>query len=281
MATYRKGRSIREDIPPSDDTGDDDYDVKSQHTSPKKRKPKTQGRSSGAGIKRARHTKDYASDDIEDDSDIDEEELSEEESDVDEVPTPINEKTGRPVRRSTQGEQKRSIYKDLDDTEIEASIEESEENTPKKPKIKRESKSNPPRLLVKLKLPPQDLSLNKRPRPQTSGKGVIKPTEHVATRRSSRISHDESVPLIGLTDSGRHAKIVRASASRSPPPLRRRSHGGKGLLKPSTSDIEEVSQENSVGGAEVLLRSDVLDESLEEPVCSSSMSQLSIANAKL
>lgn len=250
---------------PSDDTGDSDYG-KAPQTSPKKRKPKTQGRATGAGTKRPRHNKEYASEDIDDDSDVDEEELSAEDTYEEEEAVVINAKTGRPMRSSTGGA-KPAKYADPSDSDRDIQIEDSEDDARKKPKRKREARSHPPSLIVKLKVPFQALlSPDKRPRPQTSNKDMVKPVEHIATRRSSRISHDETVPLLGLTDSGRHAKITRASASRSPPLLERRLLGGKRPPKPSTSDIEEASQENSMVGPEIL-RSDVMDESLEEPVC--------------
>lgn len=255
MASNRR-RQLRQDIPPSDDPSDDDFNIKASHTSPNKRKARTQGRLTGNLAKRQRRTHTYDSDEIEDDTAEEEDNPSAQESDEDEVPARINERTGRPARRSTQGPN----YQELSDADIEIPCEDSDHAIGTSSKGRVHAKAPKPSLVVILRVPPGAFAQDRSTRARTASKGVIKPPERITTRRSSRISRENSIPLLALTDSGKHTKITRTSASRSPPPFERRTRGGKGLRKPSTSDIVEASQEDSGRSAQNLLKSDVFEE---------------------
>lgn len=255
MASNRR-RNTRDAPPRSDDESDEDFDMRASNPSSNKRKAKTQGRSTGAGLKRQRRGE-YESDDIEDESD---EELSSEESEEEPFDV-LNEKTGRPVRRSVN---KAAHYEELSNSE--QNEDSGEDINARKKKARSEARRPMPSLVVKLKLPPTAAPTGTRgTRARTTSKGIVAPPEQLGTRRSSRHkSHEDSAPMMPLQTSGRATRTTRSSVSQSPAPYERRTRGSKGVRKPSTSDILEVSQEDSGQGGLVLLESDVLgvDENL-------------------
>ncbi|KAK3059448.1 hypothetical protein LTS18_010855, partial [Coniosporium uncinatum] len=99
---------------------------------------------------------------------------------------------------------------------------------------------------------------------RTRGSSKRQPTPEVpGTRRSSRISHDEEAPLVSLTDSGKHEKIVReGSREPSDPPPTRPYRGGKSMKKPPSA-IMEASQETSNPSKENI-GEDVGDDAMRE-----------------
>ena len=142
--------------------------------------------------------------------------------------------SGRPRRKATKKQPK---YEESDSDDSLAAAFENQ-----KPKRRQDK----PSLVVKLKTPrpaPQKRSARAR-----SGSAVnSRPTSsHIMssnTRRSSRIAHDESEPVVALTNSGHHVDILRPG-TRSPPEMLRPTKGGKGPKKLPTSStvFEEPGQ---------------------------------------
>lgn len=191
---------------------------------------------------RKRQRRDYdGSDDISDDEDDLSEDSFHEQSRIDEEVTELDEVTGRPKRKAKE---KRQTYQELDsDDEIEDSVSNLVA-TPKKRKITRSK-------IVKLKITPRATpNPTRRSTRARSGSVSARPSSagvFSGTRRSSRIAHDDTEPIIALTDSGHHANIVRPG-TRSPPSsgLQRPKLGGKGPKKGLTSSIL-YEEENSSG----------------------------------
>jgi len=231
-------RVTRQDATHSDDQSDEDFDVKASVTTPRKRKARSQGRLIETPAKRRRREHSYISDDIEDDS-HEEHDSSVEGSVSDEGTMELNERTGRPMRKSTQG----SKYRELSD---EGTPEDSEDTAPAKPRARKDAIPSKRSLVVVLRVPNKALVPSRSTRARTAGKGIASQAEQAVTRRSSRISREESAPLMALT-------------SRSPAPSDRRTRALKGLKKPSVSDVIEASQEHSGQGIVDLLRSDLFD----------------------
>ncbi|KAL8659292.1 MAG: hypothetical protein Q9226_000507 [Calogaya cf. arnoldii] len=177
-----------------------------------------------------------------DDLSEDEDDLSEaslhREATVDEEATDYDDVTGRPKRKAKE---KRQTYQEPDS---EDDIEDSASErlvTPKKRKIQKSK-------ILKLRYTPQPPSNpTRRSTKARSGSISARPSSaglHSGTRRSSRIAHDDTEPIIALTDSGHHANVVRPG-TKSPPSGRPRV-GGKGPKKgPTTSVVYE--EENSSG----------------------------------
>ena len=146
--------------------------------------------------------------------------------------------SGRPKRKAAT---KQPMYDASDSEDFLEKIGESE--TPRK----REGK---PSLVVKLKMTPSRTPIPTRrsTRARSGSVGVSRPTSsHVPsnTRRSSRIAHDETEPVLALTNSGHHVDVVRPR-TRSPPSETRPTRSGKGLKKlPTSSVVYEESEESS------------------------------------
>lgn len=178
------------------------------------------------------------SDDISEDEDDFTDASMHQEVTIDEEATDYDDVTGRPKRKAKE---KRQTYQEPDS---EDDIEDSASErlvTPKKRKV-RKSK------ILKLRYTPQPTSNPpRRSNRARSGSISARPSSaglHSGTRRSSRIAHDDTEPIIALTDSGRHANVVRAG-TKSPPSGRSRV-GGKAPKKgPTTSIVYE--EDNSSG----------------------------------
>ncbi|KAL8986365.1 MAG: hypothetical protein Q9205_000145 [Flavoplaca limonia] len=180
------------------------------------------------------------SDDISEDEDEDDftDASIHQEVTIDEEATDYDDVTGRPKRKAKE---KRQTYQEPDS---EDDIEDSASErlvTPKKRKVQKSK-------ILKLRYTPQPTSNpSRRSNRARSGSVSARPSSaglHSGTRRSSRIAHDDTEPIIALTDSGRHANVVRAG-TKSPPSGRSRV-GGKGPKKgPATSIVYE--EENSSG----------------------------------
>jgi ATPase family AAA domain-containing protein 2 len=229
-----------------EESGDDDYDDKAPRPS-KSRSKRSRHRGKPAR-KKLRRTYGSGSDDGENEGDSDS--LlsgSYSESEKEEEPVEVNEH-GRPVRQAAKT---RITYEESDSEDGDSqfgrqSSGAEEEITPPK------SKKPTQKLIVKLRTGTPGaksarLARNLRKRSGShSSKPPPTPTEVTArgTRRSSRLSHDDEETLVGLTNSGRHAEVVRAG-SRDPDVPVRYTRGGKGIKHPSKSTIDEASQEDS------------------------------------
>lgn len=227
-----RSKRILEDFDPNkSDPEDSDYDASAARAS--KAKPSKSQRSRKS---RKKTRSGYGSEEISD------EEVSEEPSDPDSTPDEpepeIDARTGRPIRRAKQN---RPTYEESDEDEVE--LEDSDVALPTN-KRQRGGKS----LVVKLNVPAkQKTTRNTRAR---SGSMSTKPhptaSETRGTRRSSRIAHDETETIIALTDSGRHADIIR-QGTRSPDEfiLRATKSGEKASRKTPSSPILEQEEDSS------------------------------------
>ncbi|KAL8999465.1 MAG: hypothetical protein Q9169_001670 [Polycauliona sp. 2 TL-2023] len=172
----------------------------------------------------------------------DEDDLSEaslqREATVDEEATDYDDTTGRPKRKAKE---KRQTYQEPDS---EDDIEDSASEHPVTPKKRKIQQSK----ILKLRYTPQPSSNPSRRSTRARSNSIsARPSSaglHAVTRRSSRIAHDDTEPIIALTDSGHHANVVRPG-TKSPPSGRPRV-GGKGPKKgPTTSVVyEEANSSN-------------------------------------
>ena len=247
MPSRPSSKRTIEEIVAAEESGDDDYDDKAPAAS-KSRSQRSRQRSKPA---RKRQRRTYGSGSEDGDGDEDDSLLSGSFSVSDkEEPVEMNE-NGRPLRQAAKSRVVTYEESDPDDDdEVQGQTSEGDEE-----EIKPPPKSRKPlqRLIVKLrtgtpKSPPAANPRNLRKRSGShSSKPPPTPTKEASARgmrRSSRISHDDEETLIGLSNSGRHAEVVRAG-SREPEVPVRQTRGGKGLKYPSKSTIDEASQEDS------------------------------------
>lgn len=224
----KRGRTTED--PLADDPEDETY---GSRISPRKKVKKS---TSSRPKPKRRSGYGRGDEDVDDDEDEFSDEESIEEVSEEEASPVMRTQTGRPARRSAAKTQ----YQDPDsDEEIEAKdeIENSEEER----RHRRRAPSAKPSLTVTLKLPkPRVTSRSSTTR--TASKSV-KPLEPLGTRRSSRISHDESDALVSLTNSGKHEKVERTSSATPEPSAKRPIRAAKRL--PTTSAIIEASFEDS------------------------------------
>ena len=104
-------------------------------------------------------------------------------------------------------------------------------------------------LVVKLRTPRQSVRARRSTWTRSGSAGATRPTSSSvlapSTRRSSRIAHDESEPVIALTNSGNHVDVLRAG-TRSPIEAGRPTRGGKGIKKrPASSVVHEDTEDSS------------------------------------
>ena len=230
-----RGKRALEFDPLKSDSEDSDYDaVASRSRGSKASKPSR----SKPARKKQRTT--YGGDGSED---ISESELSQDSFEDDALanePEPeVNPLTGRPLRKARQT---RTKYEESD-VEEERFVEEieppaEEKRTPRKKK----------KLIVKLNVKTPQLP-RRSTRARSGSIGMKRPptadSNSGGKRRSSRIAHDDSEPMIALTDSGHHADIVRPGTRSPEPVIQRAVKGGKGLKKP-ISAIFEAEDESSL-----------------------------------
>ena len=206
-------------------------------------------------MKKKRRRATNNSDDLDDDEDISSLSDSDSEPEREQEPVEVSVK-GRPIRRAVKA--RTTTYEETD-----SELEEQDESPDEDPVLDEESDagSSSKRLVVKLKADLSKATLERSSRTRhTTGNTQTRKSSSTqqeskarGVRRSSRISHDEDEPLIGLSNSGKHAQIVRAG-SREPEVPVRPTRGGKGIKYPSKSTINEASQEDSgaAGGEDVL-----------------------------
>lgn len=171
-------------------------------------------------------------------SDVSFEEHVEEEQEID-------EKTGRPKRKAAKN---RPVYHQDSDESIEDAPDAPPQEilTPKK-------KGGKPRSLV-LKLNVSTPQPNPAPAParrstraRSGSAGVIRAnlSESTQIRRSSRIAHDDSDPIVALTDSGHHMDIIRPGTRSPEVGATLAKKGGKGIKKLPTSVVYEEEEESA------------------------------------
>ena len=208
----RNKRKAEEFDPTKSDSADSTYGA-SASRSTRSRPARSQPGKQPARKKQRRKLDDDLSDEISNDSllsDASFDEHVEEELEID-------ENTGRPKRQAAKN---RPVYQEESEDEIEDDedapiLAPQEMPTPKKKG--REPKS----LLLKLNVStPQSnppVSTRRSARARSGSAGVIRamPSASTQIRRSSRIAHDDSDPIVALTDSGHHMDIIRPG-TRSP-----------------------------------------------------------------
>lgn len=218
-----------------------DSDDETYGTSASKPLRSRSSRAQQSNPSRKRQRRQYDGNDSDEDM-IEESELSGALSDEDDIEDEEVEigPSGRPKRKAAK---KQTIVEDSDSDEFEKELAGTA--TPPKRHDKRS-------LVVTLKVqtPSQTPA---PPRRSTRARSDSIPTSRPTsshnppsnTRRSSRIAHDETEPVIALTNSGHHIDILRAG-TRSPPEMIRPTRGGKGVRKlPTASVVYEESEQSS------------------------------------
>lgn len=243
-----RSKRVFEDFDPNkSDSDDSTYGASSTRAAPAKSKPP---RSHPKKPSRKRQRRSYDGNDSEDLSEADE---PSEESSVDEVEeeVEVDERTGRPKRKSTKKVVKYEESDGASEISLEAadSAAEEEEEAGKVVLTKaKKSKSLVLKLNVRTPQPTPgptarttrirstSHSVKRRPTPETQISG---------TRRSSRIAHDDQETMVALTGSGHHAEIVRPG-TRSPEGISPRAFkGGKGLKGPPPGAIVEEDEDSA------------------------------------
>ena len=222
--------------PNKSDSEDETYGTSASKALKSRSSVKQPGRPS-----RKRQRTGHNADESDEDDVIEESEFSGRYSDEDDIEDDEVEigPNGRPKRKAAK---KQTTYEESDS-------EESEDHLGDK---------NPPQMSPEK--PSLVVTLNVRTPTQTSGprrsirarSGSITTSRPVSshqpqsnTRRSSRIAHDDTEPVVALTNSGHHVDILRPG-TRSPQEVARPTRGGKGLKKlPSASIVYEESEQSS------------------------------------
>jgi hypothetical protein len=162
-------------------------------------------------------------------------------SESEEEPPETNEK-GRPIRRSVKNAPKYDegssstdeLQEDDDDEEEEEEEAEEEEEEASKP-VSRHRKDK--KLVVKLKMG----TSAKTGGAMRTRRGASSEPLSAGQRKSSRLHPEVDEPIVALTDSGRHAEIVRPSTQSPEQSERtRRTRGGKGPSKGYVKEAENT-----------------------------------------
>ncbi|KAI0202205.1 hypothetical protein F4808DRAFT_82591 [Astrocystis sublimbata] len=208
MAPKRKARAnLLEFDPNKSDPEDQNFEPEMNDRSPRKRPRPT----NGGG--RSRRPNKYSGSDIDDEDDLpDSQEEGSFDEDEDDEPI-VNANTGRRVRKAAA---KRTNYKESTDDEEETGqgSDTKDDNASTSPE-----KSQGQSKLVTIKVPKKLVSA-------------------IGTRRTrartAEVEGGDGDELVELTNSGRHARVARASKSRSPEAAmqRRTTRGAKGLKHP-------------------------------------------------
>ena len=250
--------------PTKSDSEDETYGTSAPK--PLKSRSSKANRNSASRSKRRRH---YSGDDSDESDGIEESDLSRglsggEDIEDEEVEIGLS---GRPRRNATK---KMPTYEESDSEDFSEGLRgtkvEAEVGTPKK---KREK----PTLVFKFKTTPRQTVAQARrsTRARSGSIGASRPTSsHMqtsATRKSSRIAHDETEAVVALTNSGHHVDVVRPG-TRSPPTVRL-TKGGKGVKKTPASIVYEEDEENSAKTKEHLDTDELQDEAYRLEVAAS------------
>lgn len=240
-----RGKRTLEDFDPlKSDSADSTYSASAAR--PTRTKPSKTHRGKPARKRQRRGYGADGSDDISENSEVSEE--SYEEGNLPEEEVEIDERTGRPKRKVTKT---RPVYQESEgdsETFHEAVDSEAEGDPP----AKRQRKGKRSLVLkLNVRTPQPTPAPARRSTRARSGSVTVKrrssPSEMASggTRRSSRIAHDESETIVALTDSGRHADIIRAG-TRSPEGIPPRAlKGGKGIKSLPASAIVEEEEDSS------------------------------------
>ncbi|KAK7739625.1 TAT-binding protein-like protein 7, AAA ATPase [Diatrype stigma] len=225
MAKRKRGDALAPFDPNMSDPEDETFDIKAASPPHSRKKPRS-GRDHRPS---ARRRNKYKGSDLDDDDDVledseDEGSFDDGQDDDEEDEPPISEHTGRRIRKAAA---KAVTYRESsneEDDPLQETEDQEQSDGPKK--VPQRSKSK----IIKLKIPPG----NNPP---------------VATRRTTRArTADAEETFVELTNSGRHAKVARASKSKSPETLvrsTRTTRGGKAPKK-SMPPVEEATQESSI-----------------------------------
>ncbi|KAI9849680.1 MAG: hypothetical protein M1837_002806 [Sclerophora amabilis] len=214
--------------PNQSDPDDEDYDATAKRSS----RPAKSGNRPPKKAKKSR--REYASDasEISESDDVGEESFGAD--DVEEEVPELDERTGRPKRTST----KRTVkYEETSDDSEGLEVEE-ESVIP----------SSKPSKMVKLALGHSSRAkrvMRALSAPRGRHGSSAEPTS-ASTRRSNRLHHDEQDPILALTDSGRHAQIIRPGTRSPEAETSRPRRGGKGIKAPAPSAIFEDEEGISV-----------------------------------
>lgn len=257
----RNKRKAEEFDPLKSDSGDSTYGA-SASRSARAKPSRSQGKPSRKRPRRA-YDDNGGSDELSDDSEVSEASF---EGRPDEEQPEVDERTGRPKRKAAK---KRPAYQD-DDTE--GSVADATDDAAQKV-VTPKKKGKPKSLVLKLNVgtpqpTPAPGPTRRSTRARSGSVGVSRPMSSDPPRRSSRIAHDESEPIVKLTESGRHADIIYPATRIPEVDAPRPKRGGKGIKKPSASVVYEQDEESPTGietaePAEIAASLDGLDD--EEP----------------
>ncbi|KAI1468254.1 AAA-domain-containing protein [Daldinia caldariorum] len=243
MAGGKRKRDILDFDPNKSDSDDENFEPEvDRPRSRKKTRPHGTNKSSSTRGRRAKYRGSDIDDDELDDS-VQENSFGEEDLEDDEPEPPINENTGRRVRKAATKHQNYKESSDEDDL-IQDSDEEKDDLIKEPPK-----KSPRQRKLITLKVPPQSQSQS-QPQPQLrKTRTASNAAAPIGIRRVTRARTVEAEDeLVELSNSGRHARPARGSKSKSPEALGisgRPTRSGKGIKKTIPTVIEEDIQEES------------------------------------
>ena len=245
----RGKRKVGEFDPNKSDSDDETYGT-SASKSGKSRPSKNQHDKLSRKKQRRRRNGDDSEDEDDDDDDvIEESEISggPSEDDIEDEEVEIGP-SGRPRRKAAK---KKPIYEESGSEDLSEEITE--------PKAEDESsrkRQENPSLVVTLNAP----FLRATPVPTRratrarSGSVTSRPTSsHMpssTTRRSSRIAHDETEPIMALTNSGHHVQEVRAGTRSPTQGPGRPTQAGKGIKKMPASVVYEEDEESSARAKE-------------------------------
>lgn len=163
----------------------------------------------------------------------------------------LDEQTGRPKRQAAK---KRPVYQEESEDDIEDAddLEEAPDPAPQEISTPRKKGGKPRSLVLKLNVStpqpnPAPAPTKRSTRARSGSAGVIRPNPSASTqiRRSSRIAHDDSDPIVALTDSGHHMDIIRPGTRSPEANITRAKRGGKGIKKLPTSVVYEEEEESA------------------------------------
>jgi ATPase family AAA domain-containing protein 2 len=245
-----------EEVAQAEDSNDDDYDDRAPGLSKKARSSRSRRREKPQKKKRTR----YRGSEVEsDEDDLDsEDEVSMESSEAEEEKVETNE-NGRPVRRAV----KKAITYEESDSPPDEPLSDSEDDDHLQPTPVKKGRRS---LIVKLKTSSTPMSTPAPPSRTTRNRSTSigfnqRPTSSSSnprgTRRSRRLSHDEEEPLVAMTDSGHHVKIVREGSKETETAPPRPTRGGKGIKYPSKSTIDEEPESGSA--LEIMASQEVME----------------------
>ena len=239
----RNKRKAEEFDPNKSDSADSTYGA-SASRSTRSRATRSQPGKQPARKKQRRKLEDDASDEISNESllsDVSFEEHVEEEPELD-------ENTGRPKRQAAKN---RPVYHEDSDDDIE-DAEDAPDPPPQGISTPKKKAGKPRSLVLKLNVStpqpnPAPASTRRSTRARSGSAGVVRamPSGSTQIRRSSRIAHDDSDPIVALTDSGHHMDIIRPGTRSPDTNTTRAKRGGKGIKKLPTSVVYEEEEESA------------------------------------